>query len=172
LEILEALGQLGAAVKEHLIGATKSGLYAVRRRAIEMLLPYLSDDDLFSLDHILADRSREPVKTFLTALLERDATRTASWLQQQKHFGEKAVEAIVHITPLFAVHFSSNVLRELTMATFQRISSDWERRGLLGRLAHQFKDDVQVWQLISDAATKDTDFHVRSRACALLLENL
>ena len=53
LEILEALGQLGAAVKEHLIDATKSGLYAVRRRAIEMLLPHLSDDDLFGLDHIL-----------------------------------------------------------------------------------------------------------------------
>ena len=87
LEILEALGQLGAAVKEHLIDATKSSLYAVRRRAIEMLLPHLSDDDLFSLDHILADRSREPIKTFLTALLERDAARTASWLQQQKHFG-------------------------------------------------------------------------------------
>ena len=90
LEILEALGQLGAAVKEHLIDATKSSLYAVRRRAIEMLLPHLSDDDLFSLDHILTDRSREPIKTFLTALLERDAARTASWLQQQKHFGEKA----------------------------------------------------------------------------------
>lgn len=81
LEILEALGQLGAAVKQHMIDATKSGLYAVRRRVIEMLLPYLSDDELFSLDPILSDRSREPIKTLLVALLDRNVERTVSWLQ-------------------------------------------------------------------------------------------
>jgi len=90
LEILEALGQLGAAVREHLINATKSGLYTVRRRAIEMLLPHLSDDELFNLDHFLSDRSREPIKTFSIALLERDAERAVAWLQQRKYFERKA----------------------------------------------------------------------------------
>ena len=170
LEILEALGQLGAAVKEHLIDATRSGLYAVRRRAIEMLLPHLSDDDLFGLDHILADRSREPIKTFLTALLERDAARTASWLQQ-KHFGAKATAAVAALIPLFAPHFPSNVLLELMTTTFQRISGYWEREWLLVTLARQF-DYVQNWQLIRYAAIKDTDPYVRRRACALLLRGL
>ena len=39
------LGQLGAVVKSHLIDATKASLFQVRRRAIEMLLPHLSDDE-------------------------------------------------------------------------------------------------------------------------------
>jgi hypothetical protein len=155
-----------------LIDATKSGLYAVRRRAIEMLLPHLSDDDLFGLDHILADRSREPIKAFLTALLERDAARTASWLPQQKHFGAKVVEVIAHLTPLFGAHFSSNVLPELMTAAFQRIRYGWEQGALLGTLALQFKDNIQVWQLIGDAATKDADLRVRHMACALLLDSL
>ena len=171
LEILEALGQLGAAVKEHLIDATKSGLYAVRRRAIEMLLPHLSDDDLFGLDHILADRSREPIKTFLTALLERDIARTATWLRQQKHFGAKAPEAIVQLTPLFAAHFSSNVIFELITVAFQRVNDDWARQWSLQTLARQF-DDVRVWQLIHNAATKDTSQWVRRMACDLLIASL
>jgi hypothetical protein len=36
-----------------------------------------------------SDRSREPIKTFLTALLERDTERTASWLQQKEPFWAK-----------------------------------------------------------------------------------
>src|SRR5262249_47309517 len=168
LEILEALGQLGAAVKEHLIDATKSGLYAVRRRAIEMLLPHLSDDDLFGLDHILADRSREPIKTFITALLERDAERTATWLQQQKHFGGKATIAMAELTPLLAAHLSSDAVLELMTVVFQRGRYSRERRRLLEALVSQFKDDVQVWQCIREAALKDTTSDVRRRSLELL----
>lgn len=75
VEILEALGQLGGAVKSHLMDATRASLYPVRNRAIEMLLPHLSEDELFGLDHIWSDRSREPIKTYLNSLLERNPER-------------------------------------------------------------------------------------------------
>jgi hypothetical protein len=156
-------------VKEHLIDATKSGLYAVRRRAIEMLLPHLSDDDLFGLDHILADRSREPIKTFLSALLERDATRTASWLQQQKHFGEKATGGVTSLAPLFATHFASNVLFEVMTTVFQRgRGRSRVRSELLSQLVRWVKDDVQVWQFIREVALKDIVSDVRSTSLGLL----
>ena len=170
LEILEALGQLGAAVKPHLIDATKSGLYAVRRRAIEMLLPHLSDDELFSLDHILSDRSREPIKTFLIALLERDVERAIAWLLQRKHFGDKACEAVGHLIPMFAVHLSSNVLFDLVNHVFRSGSNQWGRIELLRLMAYQLKGDVRVWQLIRETATKDPNLYVRREALKLLAQ--
>jgi hypothetical protein len=124
LEILEALGQLGAVVKPHLIDATKSGLYPVRRRAIEILPPHLSDDELFSLDRILSDRSREPIKTFLIALMERDVERAIAWLLQRKYFGEKACEAVGYLIPMFAMHLSSNVLFDLVNHVFRSGSDE------------------------------------------------
>jgi hypothetical protein len=131
----------------------------------------LSDDDLFSLDHILADRSIEPIKTFLTALLERGTDRTSSWIQQQKHFGAKVLAAVAGLTPLFPAYFSSNALLELMTAAFHRISHYWERSWVLETLARQF-DYIQVWQLIRDAAIKDTEWYVRISACSLLLRSL
>jgi len=107
-----------------LIDATKSGLYAVRRRAIEMLLPHLSDDELFSLDHTLSDRSREPIKTFLTALLARDAERAVAWLQQRKRFEYKACEAVGDLIPVFAAYLSSHALFGLVSNVCRR-GSDW-----------------------------------------------
>jgi hypothetical protein len=164
LEILEALGQLGAVVKPHLIDATKSGLYPVRRRAIEILLPHLSDDELFSLDRILSDRSREPIKTFLIALLERDVERAIAWLLQRKYFGGKACEALGHLIPMFAVHFSSNVLFDLVNHVFRSGSNPWGRIEFLRIMAYQLKGDVRVWQLIRETATKDPERHVRQEA--------
>ena len=75
LDLLEALGSLGASAKYQLISATRSGLLVIRRRALEMLVPHLSDDDLFSMTHILADRSKEPIKTYVNAMVERDRIR-------------------------------------------------------------------------------------------------
>ena len=57
LEILEALGKLGAMVKEHLVAATRSRNFQVRSRALEMLVAHLSDDELFSMTHVFRDRS-------------------------------------------------------------------------------------------------------------------
>jgi energy-coupling factor transporter ATP-binding protein EcfA2 len=168
LEILEALGQLGAAVKPHLIDATKSGLFAVRRRAIEMLLPHLSDDELFSLNHILSDRSKEPIKTFLIELLERDAEKTTAWLLLRKHFQYKACEAVGELIPVFAAHFSSNVLFDFLSNIFRR-GDTWGRGRFLGIMATQLKGDVRTWQLIRDAAIKDPNGNfVRREALQLL----
>ncbi len=93
VEILEALGQLGAAVKSHLIDATEASLYPVRRRAIEMLLPHLSDDELFAMDHIWGDRSKEPIKTYIASLLERDTKRTSQWVESTNKVPLKAALA-------------------------------------------------------------------------------
>ena len=101
LEILEALGQLGAVVKSHLIDATAASLFQVRRQAIEMLLPYLSDEELFSMEHILLDGSREPISTYLLALIERDTDRTVVWLQKQSSFGAKTIDAFARLPESF-----------------------------------------------------------------------
>ena len=89
LEIVEALGQLGAAAKPHMITATKAQRYAVRKRVIEIIVPHIPDDDFFALKHILADRSYVPVTTYCQAVIERDPTRAlgllASGLMNDKH---------------------------------------------------------------------------------------
>ena len=99
LEILEALGQLGAAVKSHLIDATKANLFPIRRRAIEMLLPHLSDEELLELNHILHDRSREPIKTYLEALFDRDLLHAERLLDGcQNNDCEKLIIAVEKIS--------------------------------------------------------------------------
>jgi len=89
LEILAALGQLGGAVKPQLIDATKASLYQVRRDAIDLLLPHLSNDELFSMVHILEDRSATPIGTYLSALIRRDSSRMAGWLTDDLCCGSK-----------------------------------------------------------------------------------
>lgn len=98
LEILEALGQIGAAVKPHLISATKSGLFQVRRRAIEMLLPHLDDAELFAMSHILSDRSKEPIKTYYYCMLSRSQPRFVEFLMGYRKWTQKATEAFSDIT--------------------------------------------------------------------------
>jgi len=58
-----------------------------------MLLSHVPDDDLFAMDHLLDDRSKEPIKIFLLHLVLRDASRAAEWLLEQKEFSTKATEA-------------------------------------------------------------------------------
>ncbi|MBT6483680.1 MAG: NACHT domain-containing protein [Planctomycetaceae bacterium] len=95
LEILDALGQLGAAVKSHLIDATKASRFQVRRTAIEMLLPYLTDDELFGLTHIFKDGSRHPIMTYVRSLINRDKGRTISLLSEYPGaLPTKAAEAL------------------------------------------------------------------------------
>ncbi|AGL15195.1 signal transduction protein [Actinoplanes sp. N902-109] len=94
LELLEALGGLGASVKDLLVSATRSRLLDIRRRAVEMLVPHLSDDDLFALTHILADRSKEPIKTYLTAIVQRDRARAGRLVLDLSLHGDKTVDAL------------------------------------------------------------------------------
>ncbi|MEV4131581.1 NACHT domain-containing protein [Dactylosporangium sp. NPDC049742] len=100
LEILTALGTLGASVKEHLISATRSGLLEVRRRALEMLVPHLSDADLFGMTHVLSDRSKEPIKTYINELADRDPIRAGETLLDLALFGEKTFDALVEVRSL------------------------------------------------------------------------
>ena len=162
LEILEALGQLGSAVKMHLIDATKSGLFQVRRRAIEMLLPHLSDDELFGMGHILSDRSKEPIKTFYVALLRRDPARAVAWLSTRPGFSEKATEAFGEIYLVFRALANHEAVERLARDVFERghsvysWSPDFAARGiLLERI-----DDVSL----SLAAVEDLEGGVRGRA--------
>jgi NACHT domain len=158
LEILEALGQLGAAVKSHLIDATKSGLNQVRARAIEMLLPHLSDDELFEMGHLLNDRSKEPIKTYFRCMLSRDPHRTASWLNQQEKFSEKATEGFADTLPDFSQRLTKDLLSQVTRSVFEKGRSyyawEWNSRyRLLKRLAD---DDLML-----TSATNDREASVR-----------
>lgn len=97
LEVLEALAQLGAAVKEHLIEATKSSYYAVRSKALDLLIPHLPDEDLFHMQHLLEDRSQETVFVYLAALFERDKTRAIQLLVNNNRFNPKITKSIAWI---------------------------------------------------------------------------
>jgi energy-coupling factor transporter ATP-binding protein EcfA2 len=110
LEILAALASLGAAVKEHLISATRSGLLEVRSHAVTMLVPHLSDDDLFGMTHLLKDRSREPIKSYLVATLERDRGRAIALLLSQDAFPHRCLAALAQLIPL--------LMPDLNMAWF------------------------------------------------------
>ncbi len=94
LDLLVALGNLGASVKDQLISATGSRLLDVRRRALAMLIPHLSDDDLFSMKHVLADRSKEPVKTYIDAIVARDRTRAGALVLDVSLYGEKTTDGL------------------------------------------------------------------------------
>ncbi|HXT64853.1 MAG TPA: NACHT domain-containing protein [Pyrinomonadaceae bacterium] len=170
LEILEALGQLGASVKPHLIEATKSGLYQVRRRAIEMLLPHLSDDELFAMDHILRDRSKEPIKTFLLSLLARDAARTANWLLHIKSFGEKATEAFTEVRGDFENNLSPDVYREIVTTVFERGHSYYSSYRYSARAF--LLDDLSDETATRKAVESDREVGVRIFALSAIAETL
>jgi hypothetical protein len=173
LEILEALGRLGAAVKPHLLRATKSGLYPVRRRAIEMLLPHLSDDELFDMTYVLGDRSKQPVKTYMLYLLNRDPRRTAEWLLGRRHFPGKTTDAFVDVIAEFKKVWSEDVFMSVARALFERGSSHsrwhylsvepWTSRA---RLLIELNDD----HLVRSAASKDKEAGVRARAMITLVQ--
>jgi hypothetical protein len=161
LEILEALGQLGAAVKSHLIDATKSGLNQVRSRAIEILLPHLSDDELFEMSHLLKDRSKEPIKAYLRCLLGRDARRTAHWLGNQEYFSERATEGFAETLLDFSQKLTNDLLKQAIRAVFEKGHSyyggEWASRN---RLLDALADDG----LLLDSITNDHETAVRAQS--------
>jgi DNA replicative helicase MCM subunit Mcm2 (Cdc46/Mcm family) len=162
LEILDALGQLGAAVKGHLVNATRSGLFQVRRRAIEMLLPHLADDELFEMGHILTDRSKEPIKTFLLAVLRRDPGRAVAWLLGHAEFSEKATEAFMEMYGLFRATAGLEGAKRVARGVFERGRSRYSWAGeyaARGILLNEI-DDVSL----SLVAVEDQEPGVRARA--------
>lgn len=153
LEILEALGQLGAAVKSHLIEATRASLFQVRRRAIEMLLPHLSDDELFKMEHILDDRSKEPIKTYLLAIAGRDLQRAVSWFEGRASFPRKASEAVWDIIHLLRASFPNETILRLS-----RICSSYDfwinKAEAYMRLADIWPDET-TRTLLAERAVQD-----------------
>ncbi len=119
LEVLEGLGQLGDAVKEHLINATKARNCRVRSRALHILVPHLPDNDLFAMDHILNDRSYQPILTYLTALFDRDPQRAAGFLIAQETFVAKAARAVSRL--LGRPEFSLEDVVELGLRCLPRL---------------------------------------------------
>jgi NACHT domain len=158
LEILEALGQLGAAVKTHLITASKSGRYQVRRRAVEMLLPHLLDDELFEMHHLLEDRSKEPIKTYLLYLIARDTSRTASWLQKRTIFSQRATEGFSEIVHFFEQKMTPSEFQTVLLSVFNKGNSYYLWNGTIynnylpsrARLVYYIKDTDVIRSLITD----------------------
>ncbi|MCP4251523.1 MAG: NACHT domain-containing protein [bacterium] len=167
VEILEALGQLGAAVKSHLIDATKAGLLQVRRRAIKMLLRHLSDDELFGMEHILRDRSKEPIKTYLLAVVDRDPQRAARWFDARTSFAEKASEAVWN-----TIHLLRAFLPDDTILRLSRVCTldyHWAKIDAYVRLANSWPDET-TRKLLEERSVEDEIQYSRSAALKALVE--
>jgi hypothetical protein len=173
LEILEALGQLGAAVKDHLISATKSGHFAVRSRAIALLVPHLPDEDLFNMHHILRDRSQETIKIYLSSLLDRDVPRTQHVLTSERQLSQKAGNAIRTFAERFFerrmaeedIAFASNLLTKME----DYYEGEYGAKGTMLRLiVRYFPQHEQTWDLITQRVHADQNASNRQMALQLL----
>ncbi len=168
LEILEALGQLGSAVKSHLIDATKASLFQVRRRAIEMLLSHLSDDELFAMDHILEDRSREPICSYVRALIDRDKERAVHFLIELGWFGEKRGEGILKALRLGGT-LKERGDRLLMTRMGTHCLASWIRTEALQVLANTWPDET-TRKLLAERAVQDEHYSTREVALQTLAE--
>ena len=169
LEILEALGQLGAAVKSHLIDATKASLFQVRRRAIEMLLPHLNDEELFGLEHLFYDGSREPVITYLMALIERDEDRAVEFVLARAPLPEKFGDGILHTFYRQSRILKESVSRPLLTHVALHCSAWWIRTDALRRLANKWPDET-TRKLLTERAVQDEHHELRNTALQALAE--
>lgn len=168
LEILEALGQLGTAVKSHLINATKASLFPVRCQAIEMLLPYLSDDELFSLEHIWQDRSKKTIKAYLVALIDRDGKRLNQYLLQKNNISFKAAEAASELNRTEC----GDVCKDLPRHLYKKcVSQDnghyFDSADAIWNLTEKFLDE-ETRQLIQHSALHGEHTYIRSVAFRVL----
>lgn len=173
LEILEALGQLGATVKSHLITATRSGLFQVRRRAIEMLLPHLGDDELFDLGHLLRDRSKEPIKTYLRAMLNRDSDRLIVWLDEQQDLPGKTTDAFTEMLLEFRTAISPEHYLHVLRRFFEKGSSYndyfWYAHDYQPSSRAHLLVTINDETLILEALRSDRETGVRIHALATLV---
>ena len=166
-KILEALGQLGGAVKCHLIDATKAGVFQVRRRAIEMLLPHLSDDELFGMTHLLEDQSQEPIKTFLEALLDRDRNRAAMFISTLS-MARKIVGGLLLLPDAYhndndaAARILLTTMRELLVQQAAKDNDYSSRRGALLDLVERWPDDA-TRALLAQREVQDDRWEPRTR---------
>jgi hypothetical protein len=148
LDLLDALGSIGAPAKNQLMAATSSGLLAIRRRALEFLIPHLSDDDLFSMAHLLADRSKEPIKAYLKAIVGRDRMRAGRLVLELSRHGEKTLDALLEAAAPKLAAYKVAPWTDLVYQFWDRFGWDtavhvidrWEDRR------------EETWELITDLA--------------------
>jgi hypothetical protein len=123
------------------------------------------------LGHIMEDLSKEPIKTFLVALLQRDIERTIAWLLQRKNFQQKAIEAIGELVSYLASRLTSDVLLNTLSTVFLKSTDGWARWRFLKILAIKFRNEIRIWNLIREAAISDPDaWDVRPEALKLLAQ--
>jgi hypothetical protein len=169
VEILEALGQLGAAVKSHLIDATRASLFQVRRRAIEMLLPHLSDDELFDMKHLARDQSQEPIKTYLLALLDRDRDRAVEFIETLSMTG-KTSDAISILSQTSFAGRSDASRRLLSVLAVNGNPWHYSSRSAAFKILAERWPDETTRKLITERAVQDNSGYARSAAFKILAE--
>ena len=135
-----------------------------------MLVPHLSDDDLFDMRHILRDRSQETIRTYLSSLLDRDLVRTERMLTSEKGFEEKAANAIAMLFSRLVEGCSAEETIALGTNLLAKMVS-WAGQGksiLLHHLARYFSQHKRIWELITQCVREDKNSTVRCSALELL----
>ncbi len=111
-----------------------------------MLLPHLSDDELFEMEHILDDRSKEPIKKYFFAIIERDRQRAVTWFDSKPPFPEKASEAVWD-----TIHLLREFLPNETILRLSRTcdtSNIWAKIDAYERLATTWHDETSRTLLV------------------------
>jgi hypothetical protein len=129
------------------------------------------NSSLITFSYLSLLSNKEPIKTVLTALIQRDAERASVWLQQRERLERRASEAVMDLLPEFAKHSSSDVLFDVLSTVFLRSSDRWERQQMLrmlGDLMNHVSDDIRAWQVIRQAAMHDPDSYIRQMALVML----
>lgn len=171
LQVLDMLAEIGSHVKNHLISATKSARLSVRSRAIDLLVPHLPDNDLFNMDYIFDDRSRETIKTYLLGLMNRDPARTERLLEKEKNFSEKTERAIAEIFPIFLEGREPEGGLALASSFLTKMQRYAAIRDLLNVVIQRLAKHKQTWELITRCACEDEDAEIRLTALELLAES-
>lgn len=170
LEILEALGQLGAAVKPQLVDAAGAGNVQVRRRAIEMLLRHLPEGEVFSLEYFREARS-ETIKDYLAALIALDPARTVGMLLGVKPYSGKLLEVIVDSRDVLQRVVPADQLCTLLITLGKAAVETWFPGAvdLISQLADMFPANDAVWETIRRAAVQAENSGMRRAAVEALV---
>lgn len=168
LEILEALGKLGPAVKEHLITATACSRFKIRCRAIEMLVPNLPDNDLFGMTHIFSDRSREPVATYVQALVERDFVRAIQTIRALPELTQKAGIALMRFV-YFLAQKDKTSIDIITRAFIVAENAEYQpwRVSRLTNIVNLYSSQTATWYFISQLVRESREELVQAEALRL-----
>jgi hypothetical protein len=168
LEILAPLANLGAAVKEHLISATKSAYYPVRSAALSFLAPHLPDNDLFGMTHVLSDRSMVTIRTYLAVLYQRDAQRTIDTLAKQTRYTEKCATIVTAWLPTMMTRATEDEV--FAIASLAHNAEWWARPHSLQILASIWPNRHSTWEFISKCA-RDTRYWFKRQSALKILIN-